>query len=99
MYLFHSVCVCVCADTGMSGWGGCLDGQDVFASIRENSPSGEVIAELITETSLEGVHWSLDGKDADWFFLDDGKIRLNSSADKVLDREVTEPSMPSCNLA
>lgn len=87
--------MCVCADTGMSGWGGCLDGQDVFASIRENSPSGEVVAELTTETSLEGVHWSLDGKDADWFLLDDGNIRLNSSADKVLDREVAEPYMPS----
>lgn len=67
-----------------------MDGQDVFATIRENSHSGEVIAELVGETTMEGVHWSLDGKDADWFFLDEGSIRLNTSADQVLDREVTE---------
>lgn len=74
----------------MSGWAGCLDGQDIFATIRENSLSGEVVAELMADTMMEGVHWSLDGKDADWFFLDDRNIRLNTSADKVLDREVTE---------
>lgn len=74
----------------MSGWGGCLDGQDVFATIRENSLSGEVVAELVAETAVEGVHWSLGGKDADWFFLDERNIRLNMSADKVLDREVNK---------
>lgn len=74
----------------MSGWGGCLDGQDVFATVRENSLSGEVVAELMAETTMEGVHWSLDGKDADWFFLDERNIRLNTSADKVLDREVNK---------
>lgn len=84
------ICVYVCIDTGMSGWGGCLDGQDVFATVRENSLSGEVVAELMAETTMEGVHWSLDGKDADWFFLDERNIRLNTSADKVLDREVNK---------
>ncbi|KAM8891999.1 cadherin-related family member 5 isoform 1-T2 [Spinachia spinachia] len=77
--------------TGMSGWDGCLDGQDVFTTIRENSHSGEVVAEIMAETTMEGVHWSLNGKDADWFFLDEGSIRLNTSADKVLDREAQGP--------
>lgn len=72
----------------MSGWGGCSDGQDVYATVRENSLSGVVVAELVAETTVEGVHWSLEGKDADWFFLDERNIRLNTSADKVLDREV-----------
>lgn len=90
-FLTVCICVCVCIDKGMSGWGGCLDGQDVFATIRENSLSGEVVAELMGETTMEGFHWSLDGKDADWFFLDERNIRLNTSADKVLDREVNEP--------
>lgn len=77
----------------MSGWGGCLEGQDVFVSIRENSPDGEVLADVMTETTLDGVHWCLDGKDADWLSLDEGNIRLNLSDDRVLDREVTEPGM------
>ncbi|XP_069567236.1 cadherin-related family member 5 [Brachyistius frenatus] len=75
----------------MSGWTGCLDGQDVFATIKENSLSGEVVAELASDTTMEGVHWSLDGKDADWFFLDERSIRLNTSADKILDRESLSP--------
>ncbi|XP_034390515.1 cadherin-related family member 5 [Cyclopterus lumpus] len=45
----------------------------------------------MAETPMEGVHWSLDGKDADWFFLDERSIRLNTSADKVLDREAQGP--------
>lgn len=65
-----------------------MDGQDVFATIRENSHTGELIAELISDTTGEGVRWSLNGKDADWFFLDRGKLRLNTSPEKVLDREV-----------
>lgn len=74
----------------MSGWGGCLDGQDIFTTIKENSVSGEVVAELMADNTIGGVQWSLDGKDSDWFFLDERNIRLNTSADKVLDREVTE---------
>lgn len=81
----------------MSGWGGCLDGQDVFATVRENSPMGEVVVELMADTTVEGVHWSLDGKDADWFFLDERSIRLNTSADKVLDREVNESGRALAN--
>ncbi|XP_026221517.1 cadherin-related family member 5 isoform X2 [Anabas testudineus] len=84
------VLVCQYTATGMSGWAGCLDGQDIFATIRENSLTGKVIAEL-TDTTMEGVYWSLSGRDADWFFLDDRNIRLNTSADKVLDREAQGP--------
>ncbi|KAM4572999.1 cadherin-related family member 5 isoform 2-T2 [Odontesthes bonariensis] len=76
---------------GMSGWAGCLDGQDVFATIKENSRSGDVVAELVADTVTEGVQWSVVGKDADWFFLDDRNIRLNTSADKILDRETVGP--------
>ncbi|XP_071356761.1 cadherin-related family member 5 isoform X2 [Trachinotus anak] len=85
------VLLCLHTATGMSGWGGCLDGQDVFAKIRENSLSGEVVAELMADTTVEEVQWILDGKDADWFFLDERHIRLNTSADKVLDREAQGP--------
>uniref|UniRef100_UPI0037E95BE8 uncharacterized protein n=1 Tax=Semicossyphus pulcher TaxID=241346 RepID=UPI0037E95BE8 len=85
------VLLCLHTATGMSGWGGCLDGQDVFATVRENSLWGEVVTELMTDTRMEGVHWKLDGKDADWFFLDERYIRLNTSADKILDREVQGP--------
>lgn len=67
-----------------------MDGQDVFGSIRENSHYGEVVAELMVETTVEGVWWSLVGKDADWFFLEDSSIRLNTSTGKVLDREVNK---------
>lgn len=81
----------VCIGTGMSGWSGCMDGQDVFGMIRENSRYGEVVAQLMAETTEENVWWSLDGKDADWFFLEDSSIRLNTSAERVLDREVNGP--------
>ncbi|KAF3854748.1 hypothetical protein F7725_022803 [Dissostichus mawsoni] len=75
----------------MSGWGGCLDGQDVFTKIPENSHWGDVVAELMDESTVEGVHWSLEGNDADWFFLDETSIRLNTSEEKVLDREAQGP--------
>lgn len=68
-----------------------MDGQDIFTTVRENSLPEEVVAELIADTTIEGIQWRLDGKDSDWFFLDKRNIRLNTSADKVLDREVTEP--------
>ncbi|XP_058501780.1 cadherin-related family member 5 [Solea solea] len=74
--------------TGMSGWGGgCLEGQDVFTRITENSRSGEVVAEL----RVKEVEWTLEGQDAGWFFLDERHIRLNASADRPLDREVLGP--------
>uniref|UniRef100_A0A3Q3IWP1 Cadherin domain-containing protein n=1 Tax=Monopterus albus TaxID=43700 RepID=A0A3Q3IWP1_MONAL len=64
-----------------------MDGQDVFAAVRENSLSGEVVAELMSDTTADGVRWSLGGKDADWFFLNERNIRLNTTPDKILDRE------------
>lgn len=77
-------------DAGMSGWGGCLEGRDVFVSIPENSPDGAAVADVMTETMLDEVHWSLGGKDAGWLSLEEGNIRLNLSDDRVLDREVAE---------
>ncbi|CAL8358767.1 unnamed protein product [Lota lota] len=77
--------------TATSGWGGCLDAQDIFTAVRENSPTGEVIAQLSTDVTGPGTRWSLAGKDADWFFLEDGALRLNAAPEKVLDREVQGP--------
>ncbi|XP_026167032.1 uncharacterized protein LOC113132865 [Mastacembelus armatus] len=85
------VLLCVHTATGMSGWDGCLDGHDIFATIRENSISAEVVAEFIADTTMEGVHWSLNGMDAEWFFLDERNIRLNATTDKILDRELQGP--------
>lgn len=65
-----------------------MDGEDVFGMIGENSRYGDVVAELMLESTEESVWWSLDGQDADWFFLEDSSIRLNTSAERVLDREV-----------
>ncbi|XP_013858923.1 cadherin-related family member 5 isoform X2 [Austrofundulus limnaeus] len=77
---------------GMSGWSGCLEGQDVLARVKENSPPGEVVAELVADTAEpNGLRWSLFGKDAEWFYLDEKHIRLNSSAEKILDRETLGP--------
>lgn len=86
--------VWACVGAGMSGWGGCMDAQDVFGSVRENSRYGDIVAELMVDTTAEGLWWSLDGKDADWFFLEDGSIRLNTTAEKVLDREVNTTLKP-----
>lgn len=71
-----------------------MNGQDVFGSITENSRYGDVVADLMIDTVVEGVWWSLDGKDADWFFLEDSSIRLNVSTEKVLDREVNTTFKP-----
>ncbi|CAB1313730.1 unnamed protein product [Coregonus sp. 'balchen'] len=68
-------------------WNQCLEGQDVFSTIRENSMMGELIIELNTELTANDVVWSLTGEDADWFFLEGRSIRLNASLDRVLDRE------------
>ncbi|KAK0138866.1 hypothetical protein N1851_024602 [Merluccius polli] len=74
--------------TATSGWGGCLDAQDVFAAVRENSPTGELIAQLSADVSRPGTRWSVVGRDADWFFLEEGDLRLNAAPEKTLDREV-----------
>ncbi|XP_071272787.1 cadherin-related family member 5-like [Salvelinus alpinus] len=69
----------------------CLEGQDVFSTVKENSMIGELIAELNTELTANDVVWSLTGEDADWFFLERRSIRLNAPLDRVLDREVQGP--------
>ncbi|XP_010888717.2 cadherin-related family member 5 isoform X2 [Esox lucius] len=69
----------------------CLVGQDVFSTVKENSMMGEFIAEYNTDLTGNDVVWTLTGEDADWFFLEGRKIRLNASLDKVLDREVQGP--------
>ncbi|XP_028823277.1 cadherin-related family member 5 isoform X2 [Denticeps clupeoides] len=68
----------------------CLEGQDVFTSVKENSIMGEFIANLsIPEVTPAGqISLRISGEDADWFFLDGKTIKLNSSEDRVLDREV-----------
>ncbi|XP_014854265.1 PREDICTED: cadherin-related family member 5-like isoform X1 [Poecilia mexicana] len=76
---------------GMSGWSECSDGQDVLAKIKENSLMGDTVAEFVANTDLKGVRWSLSGRDADWFYLDGRNIRLNTSAEKVLDQETLGP--------
>ncbi|XP_030295055.1 protocadherin-15 isoform X1 [Sparus aurata] len=68
----------------------CLGGSDIFASIRENSRTGQLISTLsITgEPGGGAVRLCLTGDNADWFYLEGRSIRLNSSASRVLDREV-----------
>ncbi|KAL4659484.1 cadherin-related family member 5-like [Arapaima gigas] len=68
----------------------CLGGQDVFASVRENSPTGEFIANvsIAGDPGADSVRLCLTGENADWFFLEGKTIRLNSSFSRVLDREV-----------
>ncbi|KAJ0069454.1 hypothetical protein NL108_006066 [Boleophthalmus pectinirostris] len=76
---------------GMSGWGGCLDGQDVFAAVRENSPPVVLSPELIGDWGEDSFSWTVRGKDAHWFFLDGTNLWLNTSEEKVLDREIEGP--------
>ncbi|KAL7870989.1 hypothetical protein SRHO_G00084860 [Serrasalmus rhombeus] len=71
----------------------CEGGQDVFATVRENSPVGEFVANLtITgDPSASQLNLTLTGENADWFWLEGKTIRLNSSFTRVLDREVHGP--------
>nr|XP_046235491.1 protocadherin-15 [Scatophagus argus] len=68
----------------------CLGGSDIFASVRENSPMGQFISNLsITgEPGANTIRLCLTGDNADWFYLEGRTIRLNTSASRVLDREV-----------
>ncbi|KAJ8381876.1 hypothetical protein SKAU_G00026540 [Synaphobranchus kaupii] len=68
----------------------CLGGQDIFATVRENSPTGEFIANLsiIGDPGANSLRLCLTGDNADWFFLEGRTIRLNSSFSRALDREV-----------
>ncbi|XP_029103325.1 cadherin-related family member 5-like [Scleropages formosus] len=68
----------------------CLGGQDIFASIRENSPTGEFIANvsIAGDPGANSVRLCLTGENADWFFLEEKTIRLNSSLSRALDKEL-----------
>ncbi|XP_073803246.1 cadherin-related family member 5 isoform X5 [Danio rerio] len=69
----------------------CLGGQDIFATVRENSPTGEFIANLSINGDPAGassIRLCLTGENADWFYLEGRTIRLNSSFSRALDREV-----------
>ncbi|XP_051974655.1 cadherin-related family member 5 [Xyrauchen texanus] len=68
----------------------CLGGQDIFATVRENSPTGEFIANFSIngDPGANSIHLCLTGESADWFYLEGRTIRLNSSLSRTLDREV-----------
>ncbi|KAM7367467.1 hypothetical protein PAMP_015367 [Pampus punctatissimus] len=68
----------------------CLGGSNIFASIRENSPTGQFIANLSVsgDPRASAIRLCLTGENSDWFFLEGRTIRLNSSNSRVLDREV-----------
>ncbi|KAM7378648.1 hypothetical protein PAMA_013523 [Pampus argenteus] len=68
----------------------CLGGSNIFASIRENSPTGQFIANLSVsgDPQASAIRLCLTGENSDWFFLEGRTIRLNSSSSRVLDREV-----------
>ncbi|KAM4553344.1 cadherin-related family member 5 [Fundulus diaphanus] len=91
--LFHTALVLLFLHTvaGMSGWSECSDGQDVFAKIKENSHYGDIVAEFEANPDMKGVRWSLSGRDAHWFYLDGRNIRLNTSLERILDRENLGP--------
>ncbi|KAM9407815.1 uncharacterized protein ACWYII_027627 [Salvelinus alpinus] len=70
----------------------CLGGSDIFATVSENSPVGEFIANLSIigdPTGVNSIRLCLTGENANWFYLEGRTIRLNSSILRVLDRELT----------
>ncbi|RVE56826.1 hypothetical protein OJAV_G00224960 [Oryzias javanicus] len=68
----------------------CRGGSDIFTSVRENSPKGHLISSINirADAGARPVRLCLTGRNADWFYLEGRSIRLNSSASRVLDREV-----------
>lgn len=79
--------ICVCWLTASL----CLGGSDIFATVSENSPVGEFIANLSIigdPTGVNSIRLCLTGENANWFYLEGRTIRLNSSIFRVLDREV-----------
>ncbi|XP_022067919.2 cadherin-related family member 5 isoform X2 [Acanthochromis polyacanthus] len=68
----------------------CRGGSDIFASVQENSPTGQFISSIniAADPGANAIRLCLSGDNADWFYLDGRTIRLNSSVTKVLDREV-----------
>ncbi|XP_029350689.1 cadherin-related family member 5 [Echeneis naucrates] len=68
----------------------CLGGSDIFASIKENSPTGQFISNISIrgDPGANAVRLCLTGDNANWFYLEGRTIRLNTSFSRVLDREV-----------
>ncbi|XP_047246189.1 cadherin-related family member 5 isoform X2 [Girardinichthys multiradiatus] len=71
----------------------CMGGSNIFASVRENSPLGQFISDISirSDPGANTVRLCLTGPNANWFYLEGRTIRLNSSASRVLDREVLGP--------
>ncbi|XP_053169834.1 cadherin-related family member 5 [Scomber japonicus] len=71
----------------------CLGGSDILAAVKENSPTGEFIANLSVtgDPRASAIRLCLTGNNSDWFFLEGRTIRLNTSSARVLDREVQGP--------
>lgn len=69
----------------------CLGGHDIFATVKENSPMGEFIANITIagEPGANSIRLCLTGENAGWFYLEGRTIRLNSSFSRGLDREVS----------
>ncbi|XP_030576354.1 cadherin-related family member 5 isoform X3 [Archocentrus centrarchus] len=68
----------------------CREGSDIFASVRENSPTGEFISNISIAAGPQAntIRLCLTGRNANWFYLEGRTIRLNSLVSRVLDREV-----------
>ncbi|XP_050933641.1 cadherin-related family member 5 isoform X2 [Lates calcarifer] len=68
----------------------CLGGSDIFASVKENSPTGQFISNISIsgDAGANAVKLCLTGGNAGWFYLEGRTIRLNTSVSRVLDREV-----------
>nr|XP_040028968.1 protocadherin-15 isoform X2 [Gasterosteus aculeatus aculeatus] len=76
----------------------CGGGSDIFAALRENSPTGQFISELgITAepgaNRANSLRLCVSGEDAAWFYLDGRTLRLNASDPRVLDKEAQGPML------
>lgn len=72
--------------------GECDGGHSEFVTVRENSMMGTLITNLSfsADPSANHIKLRLSGKDSDWFYLEGKNVRLNSSSNRILDREVTK---------
>lgn len=93
IYYFNSYWCSFSTLTADSVWSSaslCTVGSNIFASVRENSPAGQFISHISirSDPGANTVRLCLTGPNANWFYLEGRTIRLNSSASRVLDREV-----------
>lgn len=84
--------------TAMAARGdGCSGFGNLFTEIAENSAHGSLVARLPPPGDAgggAGLQLCLVGADAAWFYLDGRSVRLNVSAGRALDREVTPRGHP-----